>query len=77
MDIFSIDNLLTLAMLTLLQAVLGFDNLFGDGAGQIPVGAEIVSATLTYTGFDPGVTAAVHEMLTDWDESDSLTSLFL
>jgi len=27
MDIFSIDNLVTLAMLTLLQAVLGFDNL--------------------------------------------------
>jgi len=27
MEIFSIDNLLTLAMLTLLQAVLGFDNL--------------------------------------------------
>jgi predicted tellurium resistance membrane protein TerC len=27
MDIFSLDNLLTLAMLTLLQAVLGFDNL--------------------------------------------------
>jgi predicted tellurium resistance membrane protein TerC len=27
MDLFSLDNLLTLAMLTLLQAVLGFDNL--------------------------------------------------
>ena len=27
MDVFSLDNLFTLAMLTLLQAVLGFDNL--------------------------------------------------
>ena len=27
MELFTLDNLLTLAMLTLLQAVLGFDNL--------------------------------------------------
>ncbi|MDY6839027.1 MAG: DNRLRE domain-containing protein, partial [Thermodesulfobacteriota bacterium] len=55
--------------------LIRFDNIFGSGTDQIPQGAEIVSAIFTYTVFDEGVTGDVREMLTDWDESDNLTSL--
>ncbi|MDY6990237.1 MAG: DNRLRE domain-containing protein, partial [Thermodesulfobacteriota bacterium] len=55
--------------------LIRFDNIFGSGTDQIPEGAQIVSAILTYTVFDEGVTGDVREMLTDWDESDNLTSL--
>ena len=40
MDFFSIDNLLTLLMLTLLQAVLGFDNLLYISIESKRVGEE-------------------------------------
>jgi hypothetical protein len=55
-------------------ALIRFDNIIGSGPGQIPQGAQIVSAFLEYTVFDIGQPGAVHEMLVDWDESDSLTS---
>jgi hypothetical protein len=55
--------------------LLRFGNIFGSGPNQIPPGATIVSATLEYTLFDPGVNASVREALADWDESDSLTSV--
>jgi hypothetical protein len=52
-------------------ALLGFGNLFGIGAGQIPVGAVIDSATLTYTVFEQGNPGELHEVLISWDESVS------
>ncbi|GJM25178.1 MAG: hypothetical protein DHS20C16_15930 [Phycisphaerae bacterium] len=55
--------------------LLRFDNIFGAGPGLIPTGSQIVSATLTYTVFDQGFTASVREVLVDWDEGDSLTSM--
>jgi len=57
-----------------LQQNLGlirFDNI----VGAIPAGSQIVSATLTYTVFNPGQDGDVREMLVDWDEGDSLNSL--
>jgi hypothetical protein len=56
-------------------ALIHFDNIFGNGPGQIPAGSQIVSATLSYTLFDQGVDADLREMLVDWDEADSLTSV--
>ena len=37
------------------QALLRFGNLFGSGAGQVPVGAQIFGAQLTITGVDAGI----------------------
>jgi hypothetical protein len=36
------------------QYLLKFDNMFGDGAGKIPVGAKITGASLTLTSGDGG-----------------------
>lgn len=36
------------------QALLRFDSIFGSGSGQIPIGATIDNATLTYTVFNRG-----------------------
>ncbi len=55
--------------------LLRFDSIFGAGPGLIPNGSQIVSATLTYTVFNEGFTASVREMLVDWDEADSLTTV--
>lgn len=53
--------------------LIRFDNIFGGGAGQIPPGATVTNATLTYTvGGDtnaPGNPAGLHECLVSWDES--------
>ena len=46
-----------------------FDNLFGDGANQIPYGSLITSATLTVSGRGDGsssATAGLYRMLVDW-----------
>ena len=51
--------------------MIRFDNLFGNGAGQVPVGSQIVSATLTYVVFEAGDSANVHESLVNWTESDT------
>ncbi len=52
-------------------AMLRFENIFGSGAGQIPAGASIVSASLRYrTGSgtnDYGDTANVYESQVTWD----------
>lgn len=55
--------------------LLRFDNIFGGDPDQIPPGAEILSASLAYTAFDPGVTGSVREMLVDWNESNNLTDI--
>jgi serine protease AprX len=55
-----------------------FDNLFGSGASQIPVGSTITSATLTvnhYADGDAAATASLHRMLVDWSGSSTWNSM--
>ena len=49
--------------------LLRFDNIFGSGPGQIPMGSTIQSATLTYTVTDVGGSATVNEVAVDWLEN--------
>ena len=54
------------------QGLLKFGNIFGDGAGQIPVGAKINSATLDVFVQDDSNAAmqmSLYRMLQNWDES--------
>jgi hypothetical protein len=48
-----------------------FDEIVGDGAGQIVPGSRVVSATLNLEVWDPsnGPAGVVREVLVDWDES--------
>src|SRR5690606_21890468 len=48
-------------------ALIRFDDIFGNGPGQIPPGVYITSATLNYNAFDEGDSATVNEVLADWD----------
>ena len=60
------------------QAIIRFDNLFGSGAGQIPLGSTIISATLTLDGADTSqdtATISLHRMLATWSESSTWNSL--
>jgi len=52
-------------------ALLRFDNIFGSGAGQIPAGSTITSATLQYVVSNVTTNAAsnVNEVLVDWTEA--------
>ncbi len=53
------------------EGLLRFDNLFGDGLGQIPVGSTISSASLQLwiNNTSSDTTITMHEMLVGWDES--------
>src|SRR6185503_6506011 len=51
------------------QGLLRFDNIFGGGPTQIPLGAAIVSATLTLNQVDPGSAVNFHRMLVTWDQT--------
>lgn len=57
------------------HTLLRFDDIFGAGNGQIPTGATIQSATLEFTGFDPGDPPSLHRMLTSWSESSTYDEL--
>jgi hypothetical protein len=48
------------------QALLRFDNIFGNSPGQVPLGSVIVSATLTVSVFDLGSPVNMHRMLIPW-----------
>ena len=49
--------------------LIRFDNIFGAGTGQIPVGSTIVSATLSYQSHNPGDSGIIYEAAISWDES--------
>ncbi len=49
-------------------ALIRFDNIFGSALDQIPVGAVIQSAVLTYTVWNSGNQANVHEATVGWSE---------
>ena len=50
--------------------LIRFDSVFGNGAGQIPLGSTINAAELrvNVVNTDPGETAYIHRMLANWDE---------
>ncbi|HEV8377938.1 MAG TPA: DNRLRE domain-containing protein, partial [Tepidisphaeraceae bacterium] len=60
------------------QGLVRFDDVFGNGLGQVPVGAKVLSAKLflvtteTQSSIE---TIALHQMLTNWDESSTWNSL--
>ncbi len=49
-------------------ALIRFDDIFGSGLGQIPEGANILSATLTYVVYNDGHSADVNEVSIPWLE---------
>jgi hypothetical protein len=58
------------------QILLRFDDLFGDGAGQIPQGARIAWATLTlYVSNPSGDGAQLFELSLPWSDTDTWSSL--
>lgn len=57
------------------QALLRFDNLFGTGTSQVPVGAHIVSATLSLQTTDTGSGGEFHRMLQAWDNNSTWNTL--
>lgn len=61
--------------------VIKFTNIFGNGAGQIPLGSTITAATLslTLTGqpFDTSTqTSGIHRVLLDWNTTHDYTDVF-
>lgn len=57
------------------QALLRFDNLFGNTAGQIPAGATLQSATLQVQVSNAGNSLNLHRMLANWTATDTWNSL--
>ena len=53
----------------ILFGLLRFDDIFGSGAGQIPLDAVIQSATILYYVADAGSSANVFEAAIDWAEA--------
>ena len=52
------------------QALIRFDDIFGNRPGQIPPGSTVTSATLTVNGNDAGGGKIyVHSVLGNWDPS--------
>ncbi|MCE8018114.1 tandem-95 repeat protein [Halomonas sp. MCCC 1A17488] len=56
------------------QTLLRFEQIFGSGAGQIPLGATIVSATLELNTSGKGDGARLHRMLVPWNDTDTWNS---
>ncbi|MBI9087201.1 MAG: DUF2341 domain-containing protein, partial [Desulfobacterales bacterium] len=60
------------------QGLISFENIFGGGAGQIPSGSIITSASLTLVVNDAALAGdqiTLHRMLVDWDEAATWNSL--
>ena len=60
------------------QQLIRFDNIFGVGLNQIPLGATITSATLTFyvTNETNGTaTVGLHRMLSAWSDTDTWNSM--
>ena len=53
------------------QALVGFEEIFGSGPGQVPVEAQIVSALLELQVTNPGYSFHLHRMLQTWSDEDS------
>ena len=57
------------------QVLLRFERIFGNGAGQIPPGSAIHSATLIVSAFDQGDTVHIHRMLVPWPRQSTWATL--
>ena len=57
------------------QTLLRFEHIFGSEAGQIPLGATILSATLELNTTGKGDGARLHRMVMPWNDSDTWNSL--
>jgi hypothetical protein len=57
------------------QALLRFEDIFGDAAGQIPLDATIISAQLELDVSNPGDNLQLHRMLQAWVDTDTWGSL--
>ncbi|MEO1497398.1 MAG: DNRLRE domain-containing protein [Planctomycetota bacterium] len=57
------------------HVLIRFDDIIGDGPGQLPVGASIESATLAIEVTNPGSGFTVHDMLVGWNEFSTWASL--
>ncbi|WP_049916882.1 DNRLRE domain-containing protein [Halogeometricum pallidum] len=57
------------------QALLRFDDVVGDGDGQIPAGSTVDAATLVLECVNDGDGATVHQMRTGWDDGDTWDSV--
>ena len=53
------------------QSLLQFEDIFGSGSGQIPLGSMINSATLNLNVTDFGDRVELHRMLTAWTEAST------
>lgn len=51
------------------HAVIKYPDVFGTGADQVPLGAQIVSATLTVNCYNAGNTLTAYRLLEDWTET--------
>ncbi len=61
------------------QGLVKFGGIFGNGAGQIPVGSTINSASLTVNVLDPSNTSmqiSLYRMLSNWSESTATWNTF-
>ena len=53
------------------HGLIRFANVFGPADGQVPVGTDIASATLTLNITSVGSPLQFHRMLVDWNEADT------
>ncbi len=56
-------------------ALVRFDSIFGGGVGQVPIGSQINSATLSYTVFNTGTVGIIYEAATSWSGATSWNTL--
>lgn len=60
----------------IIQSLIRFDGLIGNGSGQIPLNSTILGATLSLTNNNsPGFEAVLHRMLVPWTEASTFNSL--
>ena len=52
------------------HAVIKFLNVFGDGAGQVPLGSTIISATLGINCTNPGNMMNLYRLTQNWNEDE-------
>lgn len=57
------------------QVVMRFDDVFGEGERQIPLGSAIISARLVVAAFDQGSTVNLHRMLVPFGRHATWDSL--
>jgi hypothetical protein len=58
------------------EALMRFDNIFGNGPGQIPSNAVIVGAWLTFNVYDSGDGSPLYRINRDWDATNMTWSSF-